>query len=244
MRRLVFAGLWTAAILGCEEKPVLPPGHPARQRTLSERLIAEIPRAKHRSPDERADVALALAEVVMPTQAGRLRLAVAGDDPVVAHGAAVALARIIRRREGGGALITCWEEDTNPFVRTSCLDELRLVDPKGLATLVAAVDGQWKPELFARKAELLAEVVQPPAARPVVPLLESDDPEQRREGLRLLLTLPTAGEGESRLESGLVHALTDPDGRVVMLASALFLRRSLSVSPPPIDAAVPDGRTP
>jgi hypothetical protein len=221
-----------AVLLGCEGAPTLPAEHPARQRMLGERILARLYHLETTAPGERGDVALAIAEVVMPTEAPRLRLAVAGDDPTLAQGAALALARILDRREGAVGLATCARSDTNPFVRSACLRELAVEQPQ-LARGIEAPGVAGTPWLSGH------------TLRPVKPLLDSDDPEQRREGLRILLTVPQAEKaGEPRLENALVHALSDKDARVVLLASAVFLRRSLRVSPPPADAAVPDSRTP
>ncbi len=218
------------ALAACHSTPAIPKSPVARQHVLGERILVALAHAKSESPSARSDLGLALGALVLPTQAPRLRLAVAGDDPSLAAGAAVALARITSRRDGQLGLLDCARHDTNSFVRAACGAKLRQVAPSLALKL--------PPPPAAPSAPL-------PSARDVSTLLESGQPRQRRAALRLLLTVPGADRrGDARLQRDLVDALGDADAQVALLASALFLRRSLALSPPPVDAALPDPRAP
>lgn len=78
-----------------------------------------------------------------------------------------------------------------------------------------------------------------PTPEPLLDLLEADEPARQREGLRALLEQPGLLDTTSRrLESALVHALEAQDANVQLLTGAVWLRRSLHVSPPRIDPGV------
>jgi len=85
-------------------------------------------------------------------------------------------------------------------------------------------------EAVQRKAALTP---QPPSAASVVARLASKDAAQRREGLRELLRIPLTDERKNDgISVALVHAVTDADPAVRLLAEAASLRRSLADAPP------------
>lgn len=241
VRRLAVGLALIVLATACDDSPALPAEHPTRQRSLSERIVGWARHASKMSAEHRSDLGLALAEASMPAVSGRLRIIVSGEDPVLARGSALALARTLHRRDGADGLVECWREDTNPFVRAACLDVLRDLDPAGFKALAETVASAQQPDLRARKAELEAPRPALPPSVPVMPLLDSDEASDRRRGLRLLLQLESAGAGEAGIDNAVVHALGDKDPQVALLASALLLRRSIRESPPPVSTAIPDG---
>ena len=230
-----------ALAAGCDDSPALPAEHPTRQRSLSERIVGWARHASKMSAEHRGDLCLALAEASIPAVSGRLRIIVSGEDAVLSRGAALALAKTLHRRDGSEGLVECWREDTNPFVRTACLDVLRDLDAAAFKALAETVAASELPSLRARRFELDAPRPVLPTSVPVTPLLESDEPSDRRRGLRLLLQLESAGAGETGIDNAVVRSLGDKDPQVALLASALLLRRSIRESPPPVSTAIPDG---
>lgn len=122
-RAALVVAVVVAGVAGCQRSEEVLSGHqPTRQADLSERLLRFAATARTGSPEVREDAARALAEVVMPTQSPRLRLFAAGDDPVLADGAAEALARILVRRDPAPEVLrNCAKSETNSFVRARCL---------------------------------------------------------------------------------------------------------------------------
>jgi hypothetical protein len=198
---LIFAGPTWA----CQSNDLLLPSDASkRQKSLSDRILD---RGLRPDPDPatQEDIALALSEVVITGHAPKLRLIVTNGSPTLAKGAARALARIrvLRESDRQKTLQECAKSETNAFVAAECS---RLQQ------------GDVAPAALKSTKE-------------IVSLLESDDPERRRSGLRQLLASSLATAGDERLESALYHRLDDPDARVRVLTSAVFLRRSLVTSP-------------
>jgi hypothetical protein len=115
-------------------------------------------------------------------------------------------------------------------------------EPDRQKTLQECVKTETNSYVQAECARLLSGEVRSPLTKPtkeLVALLESDDAEQRRSGLRLILNSSQTAPGDDLLESALYHRLDDPDTRVRLLTSALYLRRSLVVSPFAIEESPP-----
>ncbi len=229
-RSLVLRVLLPLTVAGagaCHAPVSLPKSAIARQQVLGERILVALAKARGGSPAATADLALAVSALKVPAQVPRLRLLVAGDDALLAAGAAIALCGIEARDGGKSGLADLARTDTNPFVREACRQELSHTAP--------ALSEGLPPH-----PELIAPLFRRRSGD-VLPLIESGSAEHRREGLRLLLTGPDR-PGNLRLDGDIVHALSDSDRRVALLASAVLLERSLASSPPPADAAVPDAR--
>jgi hypothetical protein len=198
---------------GCPSNDLLLPNEaPRRQLSLAERILERAIRPDA-DPAVQADVALALSEVAVPGQIPQLRIVVSNDHPVLCRAAAQALVRIRIARappQRASILQECVKTETNQYVKDRCASELLPKAPEPA-----------KPELA-----------------PIVSRIEADDVEVRRSGLRQLLAAPgLATRADDRLESALYHRLQDPDARVRLLTSAVFLRRSLATDPLATDFA-------
>ena len=188
------------ALAGCKPTDPFPSDPERRKLTLSESVLRDA-LSLGKDPAHEADAALALAQVSLSAHAPRLRLIVAGDSPVLAWGAARALVRILRAREedDASALATCAKSESNEYVRGACRE--------------------------AQSQEALRADLQRIASA-----LESKDRVQRREGLRALLSLEDPfAVPHPRVDAALLHLVQAEDADVRLLATAAFLRRSLSV---------------
>ncbi len=230
-----------ALAAACDDARPVPVDHSTRQRSLSEQIVGLVRHASTLGAEHKSDLALALAEVSVPSVSGRLRHLVAGEDAELAAAAATALSHTLHRREGAAGLVDCWKTDTNEHVRAACLRLLRDQERPALEGLVKELEAAKEPAQLACKAELAAPVPAPPALEPLVPLLSAEGVAQRRKGLRLMLRVPGAGAGDVAVDNALVRGLRDPDPQVALLAAALLLRQSIAASPPALSTAVPDG---
>lgn len=161
------------------------------------------------APTDGDSARIALAQVRVPAHSPRLRMLVSGDQKDLARGAAEALVSIRLRREGYAptALLQCVTEETNEFVRSACFT--RQMAKRGPLEMEALVDG-----------------------------LTSRSDEERRTALQALLDRPEESwPAHPRLDGAVVHLLDAKDPAVRLLAGAAFLRRSIAVAPPPLDAA-------
>jgi hypothetical protein len=163
-------------------------------------IFTGLPKLPANDPPAREDGALAVAEIAVPGYAPRLRLLVAGDDDVLARGAAKALVRIrlMRENDRQATLAECTKTETNRWVREEC----------------------------ARQMAGSPEASASPSAAEVLPALRSGGAEERRAALRRLLAGSSAPDGAT--QEGLVHLLKDDDLRVRLLTEAVFLKAALA----------------
>jgi hypothetical protein len=210
--RLTVALLALVVLAACPrpEAPQTPPA--VKQRGLAEKILRRAVRASTLSPEAREDLARAVGEVALPTHSARLRLIVAGEDPVLAKGAAKALAQIIHRREGEAGLRECVANETNDAVVAACKQAVS-----------SATAAELNPGELARR-------------------LESTQLEERRGALRTLLESPKLPASGGSLGAALLHAFSDPDEQVAMMAAAVQLRRLIAEHEPELETALPQGQ--
>ena len=167
-------------------------------------------------PDSRADVRyaatdalLALGRAALPD----LQAALAGDDPQVREGAALALARLapdalVAAGESAlPALVSVLRHDAGPLRETAVSALARIGGAAVPALLRALDDRSW--DVRALAVDALGQVGDPAAVPGLLRVLESDDADLRARAASAL------GEiGQRNALPGLIRALHDRDGVV------------------------------
>jgi hypothetical protein len=206
MRRiLVWACL--SFLPACTKGPADPlPAQPAKRQTdLAEKILASMPQLSQADAATQTDGALAISQIAVPGYSPFLRLLVSGPNPILVHGAAVALVDIrLLRDKGPDTLLKCTQTETNPAVLAECQ---RRIMHSGTQT-------------------------DPTPVPEVVRELGSTNVELQRSGLRHLLDLPDDTLQNPDVVRELAHHINDADLRVRLLTDAVFLRQSLHKDPP------------
>lgn len=206
------SALLLLAVLGCQSSagdgdPSLPEKPGKRQLDLAGKIFTAVQEIEKLGPEGESDAGLALAQVIVPGYAARLRLFVAEDHPGVAKGAAVALVgiRLLGKPDRAAVYAECVKTETIQAMRDEC------------------TKGQPRPTSGRNTIQGVADK------------LDSSDVELRRSGVRQLLAQPN-GQLDEAVVGKLVHLLADPDPRVKVLTAGAFLRDSLIRNPVPPEA--------
>lgn len=256
---LVAFSLITAA---CKEIGPVPTPQ-SRQANLAERILSAATSKAPRSEEAHADAARALAEVVLPSHAPRLRLMAAGSDEVMAAGAAKALVRIRLLRAGGDVqtLVECARGESNLAVQSACVEALPPAEANVAFDLLAHPDAPvraasltWLKRHYPlleedhrsrlREAEsefqsAIGSLLAPstgPAPRPRSELeadLRARRPERQLEALRSLLAEEPPGSVEDPRIGAALASLGGSAHPQVALLAAAALLRQSVIQSPP-----------
>jgi hypothetical protein len=204
------------AVLACqsEEGGPAPEKPEKKQLDLAGKIFSLVPEVEKLGPEAEKDAGLALAQIIVPGYAARLRHNVAEDLPGVASGAAIALVsiRLLGATAEKPVLDECAAHETIAAMREEC--GLRAA---GNVKAMATFPEEWQytaDDMMAR--------------------LSSGDPEVRRRGLRVLLNPrhPTTALPDV-LNGKLLPLMSDADPRIKVMTAAVFLRESLFRNPLP-----------